>query len=59
MPSAASPAAGVREKFKRSKPLKEIGVTHRGESKTPKTLARDIYRSSELDVLEPRAATRG
>jgi len=31
--------------------LKDISVTQRGESKTPKAPARDGYRSSGLDVL--------
>jgi hypothetical protein len=45
------PPAEVRKRFKRIKPLKEISVTQRGESKTPKAPARDVYRSSGLDVL--------
>ena len=49
--SRIAPAAEVHEKFRRVKPLKEISVTQRGESKTPKALARDGYRSSGLDVL--------
>jgi hypothetical protein len=45
------PPEEVRKRFKRIKPLKEISVAQRGESKTPKAPARDVYRSSGLDVL--------